>query len=245
MTISSSLLVPPGPTPTTSMQECTTTWLHRQTQWGDSDPISLYTTRPKINSSDHCQVFPAPGNGNGTTLGGQRSMALTSAEPQTAQAENSHRRARAVILPIPPPFRGKPGRTRHKSHKLEVSENYSFAVFRPGWWWQPMLPAPLHAFRETSASNIYFPLSPGVPKVTARLQLVLRALTASLSGGRQGSYIKPCNEMRNFIYGGSQVGFALFSVVTSSHPKTLKPSAANSLYGKEESGQALAQLPRG
>lgn len=153
-------------------------------------------------------------------MGGQQCTALILAMALRILGENSHRCAKAVILSILPPFRGKPGRTRQKSHKLEVSKNYSFAIFRPGWWWQPMLPAPLHAFGERSASNIYFPLFPGVPKVTARLQLVLRALTASLSGGGQGSHTKPWNETRNYIYAGCQVGFALFSVISSSHPKT-------------------------
>ena len=89
--------------------------------------------------------------------------------------ENSSRHAKTIILSSAPAFRGKPESMRHKSHKLEVSKNYSFTVFRPGWWWQDTLPTPVHAFGETLTSEIYFPMSPGVPKVTSRLQAAPRA----------------------------------------------------------------------
>lgn len=88
--------------------------------------------------------------------------------------ENSSRHAKTIILSSPPAFRGKPESMRHKSHKLEVSKNYSFTVFRSGWWWQDTLPTPVCAFGETLTSKIYFPVSPVVPKVTSRLQAAPR-----------------------------------------------------------------------
>lgn len=94
--------------------------------------------------------------------------------------ENSSHQAKTIILSSPSASRGKPESMRHQNHKLEVNKNYSFAVFKPGWWWQGMQPTPVCAdgprmFGGTFTSQIYFPTSPGVPKVTSRLQAAPRA----------------------------------------------------------------------